>query len=273
MQLKNLCKPFYPSVLKKDAPAGLTLAESSYPPNLSMRMHSHEPAYLGIVLGGSYTENYGKRIRECKASMLIFHPPGEKHAVTFHNYGARIFRVEIGALWVERLREYSLALNEPCDFNGGLPAWLAQRLYKEFHEPDQASALAVEALTLEIMVEASRCFVRKRERHTPRWLKRVMEMLEARFAESLTLAEIAAEVGVHPVHLARTFREHTGCTIGERLRQLRVEFACREISTSDVSFAEIAATSGFADQSHFSRTLKRHTGMTPAQFRNAAHSR
>ncbi len=205
--------------------------------------------------------------------MLIFHPPEEKHAVAFHNHGARIFRVEIDARWHERLREYSLSLNDPCDFNGGSPAWLAQRLYKEFHESDQASALAIEGLTLEIMVEASRSFVKRCERAAPRWLKRAIEMLEARFAESLTLTEIATEVGVHPVHLARTFREQTGCTVGERLRQLRIEFACREISTFDVPLAEIAATAGFADQSHFSRTLKRLTGMTPAQFRQVARVR
>jgi AraC family transcriptional regulator len=93
------------------------------------------------------------------------------------------------------------------------------------------------------------------------------------FSESLTLAGVAASVGVHPVHLARVFRQHYRCTIGEYVRQVRIEFASRELSVSDAPLAEIAFTSGFSDQSHFSKTFKRLTGQTPAQFRKASRLR
>jgi len=55
------------------------------------------------------------------------------------------------------------------------------------------------------------------------------------------------------------------CTIGECIRRLRVERACRQLSSSDESLATIAANTGFSDQSHFSRTFKRLVGMTQAQ--------
>jgi AraC family transcriptional regulator len=63
-----------------------------------------------------------------------------------------------------------------------------------------------------------------------------------------------------------SFRQHFHCTVGDYVRRLRVEYAIHLLSTSDMSAAWIAHTVGFADQSHFCRTFKRLTGMTPLQF-------
>jgi AraC family transcriptional regulator len=96
------------------------------------------------------------------------------------------------------------------------------------------------------------------------------EFLQANYKSNLTLAAIGREVSAHPVHVAQVFRRFQGCTIGEYLRKLRVEFACRELAGGDAPLARIAAESGFADQSHFSRTFKAHTRMSPSQYRMAA---
>lgn len=60
--------------------------------------------------------------------------------------------------------------------------------------------------------------------------------------------------------------------LGEYVRRLRVDFACRELSNSRKPLAEIATTAGFCDQAHLSRTLKRFTGMTPVEFRSVFRS-
>ena len=75
------------------------------------------------------------------------------------------------------------------------------------------------------------------------------------------------------MHLARAFRKHFGCTPGEYVRHLRIEFASRELSKSDTPLVEIALAAGFAHQSHFSRIFKRQTGMTPSAFRAALRLR
>src|SRR5262249_39634372 len=129
------------------------------------------------------------------------------------------------------------------------------------------SALSVEGLALEILAAFSRQTENAPEAYLPGWLRDAKDLLHDRFAETITLNEIAEQVGVHPVRLARAFRQRYGCSLGEYQRRLRLEHACRQLVTTGCSLADIALGAGFADQAHFSRVFKKHTGLTPAKFR------
>jgi AraC family transcriptional regulator len=135
------------------------------------------------------------------------------------------------------------------------------------------SAIAIEGLFLEILAEAARHNLNASSGKVPKWLDQARQFLQANFSDSFTIDSVASLVGAHPAHLARSFRRHYGCTIGEYTRQLRIEFACRKLSSTDAALAEIASASGFYDQGHFSRTFKRLTGITPARFRELARAR
>ena len=87
------------------------------------------------------------------------------------------------------------------------------------------------------------------------------------FREPVRIGDVASEVGVHPSSLARAFQRHYRCTPGEFVRRLRVDLAGQRLAQSEVSLAAIARETGFSDQSHFSRTFKSVTGMTPGDFR------
>jgi AraC family transcriptional regulator len=141
---------------------------------------------------------------------------------------------------------------------------LAHRLHREFHHDDDLSPLAIQGLTAVLVAETERPVVSE---HRPPWIEHAMELLQDRCAESLTLAEIAHEVGIHPVHLARSFSRHTGATVHETIRRLRVERACALLSTTDRSIGEIAHAVGFFDHSHLTRTFRRELGMTPSRYR------
>jgi AraC family transcriptional regulator len=249
--------------------AGFRLVETVYPSGLKMPAHSHDPAFFSFVLGGAYTERCGKLVRTCVPSLLIFHPPDGSHAVAFHNADVRIFRVEIKPQRLEHVREHCTRLMDSSkDFRGGLAACLALRLYREFQHEDEFSPLVVEGLALELVAEAARNVARQgSERAKPGWLEQAREILHEQYCDAPTLSRLAEEVGVHPIYLARSFRKHYHCTVGEYVRRLRIETACREIAASGKALSEIATASGFYDQSHFSNAFKRYTGMTPAEFR------
>ena len=267
MTLKISCEPAVAAVARQRELANFTLFENVYVPGLKMPRHVHEAAAFCIVLQGAYTEQHDFKTRTCQPSSVIFHPPDEAHAVQFHQASVRIFRLEAKPHWLARVREHTTALDAPAEFHGGLAAQLTLRLYREFHEMDEAAPLAMEGLAFEILAQAARSQTRHIEPQPPHWLLQARDLLHAHFSESLTLASIAQTVGVHPVYLAREFRKHFRCTIGEYMRRLRIECACREIAQTDMPLIEIAAAAGFYDQSHFSRTFKRLTGLTPAAYR------
>lgn len=245
-----------------------TLTESTYPAGLRMPLHDHEPAYLSFLMRGTYTETFHKGTRTCKPSTLVFHPPGDRHAVDFHNAEVRIFRVEIKSRWLERMREYSGRF-ESTHFRGGLMSLLCRRLYDEYQCNDIYSPLAIEGLMLEITAELTRQRRKELEQIPPRWLEQARDTVRANISEPPSLNALAQIVGIHPVSLAREFRRHYRCTIGEYVRQLRIDAACAELSCSETPLSMIATNAGFYDQSHFANTFRRYTGKTPTQYRAA----
>jgi AraC family transcriptional regulator len=235
-----------------------------------MPAHQHGPAAFSFVLEGGYAETIGARKREGKPLTSVFHPECESHSVVFHQSEVCIFHVEFGDAWRRRMQDYLPALDEPAESSSGLPAFLAMRLYGEIRRRDQWSALAIDGLTMEIIAELGRMADRLKQASRSHWVEEVREILSARFTETPSLAELAESVGVHPVHLAREFRKRFGCATGDYVRRLRIEQACAALTTSDTPLTEIALAAGFYDQSHFSNTFKKITGMTPAAWRAAS---
>jgi AraC family transcriptional regulator len=232
-------------------------------------MHSHEYGYFSLVLEGGFDGLFGGSTQSGKPFQAGFRPPDEPHSVHFNRAGARLFSIEVENDLLDHAREYSLRLDRSTELASGQLAWLACRVYSEARAMDDVSPLAIEGLLLEMLAEASRCSRNVVERHIPRWLTQVKEVIETSFTERLTIAGMAETVAVHPVHLATVFRKTYRCTIGEYIRQRRVEYASLKLSSSDATLAEIALVAGFSDQSHFSKTFKRLTGLSPAQFRTA----
>ena len=264
---------FHGTVLKRWEFPGLLFMDATFAPNLRVPRHSHQQANFCMALQGICTEQFGRKTREYKPLTLDFLPPDNPHALRFHAAKLRCFTMVIAPYWLERAREYSLLLDSSFHCHGGLLAQLFMRIYKECNWMDEASPLAIEGLTLEMLAEVSRRQVKAAESRAAQWLNAASDLLHARFSEPQNLVGIAEAVGVHPVHLAREFRKKFHCTVGEFVRRLRVEYACRQLSASDAPLAEIASTAGFSDQSHFCRIFKRMIGMTPAQYRTTLRKR
>ncbi|MFN2456165.1 MAG: helix-turn-helix domain-containing protein [Pyrinomonadaceae bacterium] len=267
MSLKLHQGCFFGNNLKTWEIGEFILSECLYLPDSKITKHSHSNAYISINLHGSYTETYGGRIRECPTQTVVFHPEGEVHSDHFSEEGGRIFRFEIQSERLDWIRERSNGLSAPVDFRGGHLAWLATKLYKEFRWRDSLSPLVIEGTALEIIAEISRSDSREKRFKHPVWVKKAEELLHARYAENLNFTSIAETLNVHPVYFSRAFRKFYGCSVGEYVRRLRVESASRQLTSSDDSLVTIALNCGFSDQSHFTKTFKNATGMTPARYR------
>lgn len=82
----------------------------------------------------------------------------------------------------------------------------------------------------------------------------------------MTLAELGTLTGLGPLRALRAFRAATGLPPYSYLMGLRIDAARRALA-GEGSLATVALETGFADQSHFTRQFKRHTGLTPGQYR------
>lgn len=103
----------------------------------------------------------------------------------------------------------------------------------------------------------------------PAAVARVRALLEADPAAERSLADLGALVGLHPLYLTRAFRKVVGLPPHAYQTQLRVRLAARLLRNGQRP-AEVAAASGFADQSHMTRTFKRVLGVTPGRFRSGS---
>jgi AraC family transcriptional regulator len=255
---------FYGEQIRCRAFSGLVLSETSYQPCSCVPRHCHEHSYFCMIRRGTYREDYGNKHRFCGPFMLAFHPSEEVHTEQFDSDEVRSFNVEITSSWL-RFIDDKLPVNQPFDTKNGPLVALMVRLFDEFERPDVSSSLIIEGLTLELLGLCVR--ENRRTPAIPRWLTRVRDQLTDQCTTSFTLAILAAEAGVQPSHLASAFRRHFGCTIGEFIRRVRVDLACQFLTNSNIPLADIALRTGFADQSHFTRTFKQQIGLTPSAYR------
>ena len=253
------------STLAHTSAGGIEIAELTYSAGLQLPRHAHDHAGFCLVIDGTYVEGYGSRDLQCRASSVTFSPAGEEHRNHFDGAPVHCLTVDIPPQLLTRLD--GMPLRDPFEEHGGTLSMLAHRLLGETRVADDASPMAIEGLVLAMVATAARIALTNDARLTP-MVKRVREIVEARFAEPLSLSDIADLVDRHPVHVASAFRRAYGETIGNCVRRLRIDYVRRELARGDRPVADIALGAGFANQSHLTRAFHQATGTTPAAYRD-----
>ena len=83
----------------------------------------------------------------------------------------------------------------------------------------------------------------------------------------ISLKQIADNAGLSETYFSALFKKETGETVSEFIQKSRVREAQSMIQYSEYSLLEIGQYLGFCSQSHFSKTFRKYTGMTPGQYR------
>lgn len=246
----------------------VVLAETSYDAGFVVPVHAHASPFFCVPLRGSFVEQVDRSHRVLRPRAAFFHPPGHDHAETFET-AARLFNIQLGDAWLRQLTAYDTVLP---DHHVALPDGRLPRLGLELHDEYRAGGdrLIVEGLLLAMIGEVARFRGSARERVQPLWLRAVVACINESFPAVPSIAHLTRIAGVHPAHLARTFRNVHGCTIGEYARGLRITRARELLSGTDLSLSRIAHRCGFADQSHFGRVFRRVVGVTPAAYRRGS---
>jgi AraC-like DNA-binding protein len=152
------------------------------------------------------------------------------------------------------------------------------RLFLRFHTEMDSKPFALESATLlrefvsEMIIRYGNRPAKILKPGNERWaVKRVRDCLESRYAENLTLEELARIANLSPFYLVRVFRKEVGLPPHAFQTRVRLNRAAAALARG-ASIGEAALNSGFFDQSHFTNHFRKVFGYTPGAFWNGLAS-
>jgi AraC-like DNA-binding protein len=105
--------------------------------------------------------------------------------------------------------------------------------------------------------------------HPARHLVRAKDLADARYAEPLTVGELARAAGLSPAHFSRQFRRSFGESPHQYLLTRRLERAAALLRTTDGCVADICCAVGLTSVGSFTTSFRRMFGRTPQTYRDA----
>lgn len=143
------------------------------------------------------------------------------------------------------------------------------RLEQSFQDTDYASDLYRQVLFLEFMIHLNRAarhnsldFINTGDAHPK--IQHIMQYINDNLTTQLTIDQIAERFYMSRYHMMRTFKEETGCTIGNYISQKRLALA-RELIQRRIPITQVCFDCGFRDYSTFSRAYKKLFRETPRE--------
>lgn len=230
------------------------------------RMHVHPRASLSLILEGAGTTRFSQLEADLCSGTIEVEPAGVPHSHKLQSRELVWCTVEVERRRVESAPQLTRLLTSPSCFSDEAPVRVFRRIVHELGQDDPSREITLEGLALELLGSAIRGTQRADSRK-PAWFDAAVELIESRATDRARLNELAREVGVHPVHLAREFRRHLGMPVGEFIRRRRIHLAARMLTETDYLVSVIAQRCGFSDQSHLTRVFVAHHGRTPGQYR------
>jgi AraC family transcriptional regulator len=262
---------FFGSSRKEIYLNGLTVVESAYYGITDCPWHYHENAYFAFTTSGNLIEKYKQKELILSTGSLMYHHSQEPHCNSRYAPYVSALHIDIDPKWFEQYDVKAPRPNGFVELRSPDLKVLFTRLLIDSRLSGSEQKLSIETA----LVQAFNAMLRLKEYTTetqPAWQQKIKELLYAKWNEPVSLLSLAAQVQLHPVYLCQQFPKVFHCTIGEYIRQIKIEKATEWLMQhSTVSLTSLAYDCGFADQSHFIRIFKKQMGYTPLHFRKLVH--
>jgi len=103
-------------------------------------------------------------------------------------------------------------------------------------------------------------------------LHQIVAYVRTHYAERITLSDVARHVWLSPSYLSSVFSQEMGMSLTAYVQTVRVDKSKELLLATHLSVADIAAETGFADQSYFTKVFAKAAGVSPTQFRRQHHT-
>lgn len=249
------------------------LHDVSYPSGVFMPPHRHCTANITLLVGGDLDETTEDGLSRAKALSVVFKPSGVDHSTRIGPRGLRSFVLELDCS-TERALRRRIGVFDRCRWTDD-PALVTSlcSLWARVGAPEDVTG-AVDRWLRELSELRCRpdsmCWKSIDADDRPDPVANALRRLEREFLRPLGPAELAEDLGMHPVSVTRLFRRHLGRGVKACLRSVRVRQAADRLAQTQVPLACVATQTGFSDQAHLCRDFKRTLGLTPGHYRRLA---
>ena len=224
-----------------------------------MRAHSHGYwEFIYFLRGCGRVEMPHAQFRPQQYHLMVY-PPGLSHAEMADPVAPEetvFFAVEVSGV---------LPMGAPLllpDQQGDL-RWLCEQMAAEH--------LAGDATLCSLYLQAFLHLVERAWQRgialSPDMVEIARQYLHANYARPVTLEQLAAVARVSATYLSHRFTARVGTSPMRYLQRLRVDEACRLLSTTTAPIHEVAARVGYADSLYFTRVFTRATKQSPTSYR------
>jgi AraC-like DNA-binding protein len=233
-----------------------------------------------IPLNGSGVVEQDGRSAVMEAGSIIFYDSTRPYTLTFEQSFEQVsIHLPTGSLLDRGVPLDVLRTRTACNLGSGGPGSVASSFFASLarlqrQDPLAAAALSVhgEGLVASVLALAARPAAPAPDDHELAFARVQAYLADAYPNPRLDADRVAAACHVSRRQLFRILAEH-GTTFADELRRLRIENARRVLVTdARRTVSSIATACGFALPSHFYRTFKAATGMTPAEYRLLARA-
>jgi len=230
---------------------------------VSEHMHSFYEAH--IVFAGEAVVATPRPLPVSAGTALLL-PPGTPHAWETRDQAVQSF-----VIWFSRDETPASHLQMRWAHLPGL-LWVLQVILFEVQAsepgwPDRVSALLSAILSRILAFTTDTHEVIAITEDDTQLVTLIERYLWDNLARPLSVADVAAHVGMSERNLYRRFRELTGQTLVQRLLNLRIQRAQTLLEEGDAALAEIGTRVGMPGPAYFCRVFKGRMRMTPQQYR------
>ena len=138
---------------------------------------------------------------------------------------------------------------------------------EETNRKDDFSKSVIKGLLNKIVIQILRGAHKKTQKKKHKDIKSVLSYIRYHFREQITMEQMADMLHITPSYFCRCFKEYTDQTFKEYIMSLRLDYALRQINTTDKSITEICYESGFSSSAYFSKVFTQKFGTPPSKIR------
>lgn len=236
----------------------ITLRHATYSAGAQVPLHRHDFPSIAYGVGGPCIETNARSDRISRRR-LTYLPAGYAHSLNY-----------VGATQVFVAELHSSVDEAPTLGDGGGAVALPASLYDLVWDMLVALRSADDGLlapAVDRFWAKSAAYLGTRH---PAWLPGLLDRLHEHWEVQPSAAALARGLGFSPQYLCRAFKRALGLTLKQYNQALRLDYARGLLWGSGRDISEIAAITGFADQSHLTRVLRLRSGRTPVTLRSTS---